>query len=46
VTEHGILSDATVASGVLWDRSTFSVINLANGDSLESTYDMTATAGG
>ncbi len=46
VVEHGILSNATVAVGTLWDRSTFTVINLANGDSLESTYDMTATAGG
>ncbi len=46
VTEHGILSSATVGSGTLWDRTVFSVVNLANGDSLESTYDMTASDGG
>lgn len=46
VTEHGIFSAST--SGVLWDRSKFSAINLvgANGDSLQTTYDMTASAGG
>ncbi len=44
--EHGILSQAAVGGGTLWDRSIFSVINLVNGDSLESTYDMTSTAGG
>ena len=45
ITEHGILSIATTG-GVLWDRSVFSVINLASGDSLASTYDMTASSGG
>lgn len=46
ITEHGILSQAAVAGGVLLDRSVFSAVNLANGDSLESTYDLTLTAGG
>lgn len=46
VTEHGILSQAAVGGGVLWDRSVFSVINLANGDTLSSQYDMTASSGG
>lgn len=45
-TEHGILSQAATGGGTLWDRTVFTVINLADGDSLESTYDMTATAGG
>jgi len=45
ITEHGIFSDPTVASGVLLDRTLFSVINLASGDSLESTYQLTLTAG-
>lgn len=46
VTEHGIFDTATAAAGVLWDRSVFSVINLASGDGIQSTYDMTATSGG
>lgn len=46
ITEHGILSQAATGGGVLLDRSVFSVINLANGDSLQSTYDLTLTAGG
>ena len=45
VTEHGILSQAATGGGVLLDRSVFSVVNLANGDSLQSTYDLTITAG-
>lgn len=45
ITEHGIFSQATVG-GVLFDRSLFSVVNLANGDSLQSTYDATFSAGG
>jgi hypothetical protein len=45
-TEHGIFSVATTGSGVLLDRSLFSVVNLASGDSLQSTYDLTLTAGG
>ena len=45
ITEHGIFSVATSGSGTLLDRSQFSVINLASGDSLQSTYDLTFTAG-
>lgn len=45
ITEHGIFSQATVG-GVLFDRSLFSVVNLASGDSLQSTYDATFNAGG
>lgn len=44
VTEHGIFSAAS--AGVLLDRTVFSVINLANGDSLQSTYSLTVSAGG
>ena len=44
VTEHGIFSAAT--GGVLLDRSLFSVINLASGDSLQTTYDLSLTSGG
>jgi hypothetical protein len=46
ITEHGILDQAAVGGGVLLDRSVFSVINLGSGDSLQSTYDFTCTAGG
>lgn len=46
ITEHGIFSQAATGGGVLLDRSLFSVINLANGDSLQSTYDLTLTSGG
>lgn len=44
-TEHGIFSQAATGGGTLLDRSVFSVVNLANGDSLQSTYDLTLTAG-
>lgn len=46
VTEHGVFSAAS--SGVLWDRTVFSAINLDGtvGDSLQATYDMSASAGG
>lgn len=46
VVEHGILSQAATGGGVLLDRSVFSVINLASGDSLQSTYDLTFNTGG
>lgn len=46
VTEHGILSDVDTGEGTLLDRSIFSVINLASGDSLQSTYDFTVNSGG
>lgn len=45
VTEHGVFSASS--AGTLLDRSVFSAINLngANGDGLQSTYDLTFTAG-
>ena len=46
ITEHGIFSQAATGGGTLLDRSLFSVINLANGDSLQSTYDLTVNSGG
>lgn len=46
ITEHGVLSDADVGQGVLLDRSVFSAVNLVAGqDSLQSTYELTLTAG-
>lgn len=44
VTEHGIFSAAS--SGTLLDRSVFSAINLASGDGITFTYDLTFTSGG
>lgn len=45
-TEHGLFSQAATGGGVLMDRSLFSVINLANGDSIQTTYDFTVSTGG
>lgn len=46
IEEHGIFDQPDNTGGVLLDRSVFSVINLGNGDSLQSTYDLTISAGG
>lgn len=46
VTEHGILSQAATGGGTLWDRSVFSAINVANGDSIQFTYTCTVSSGG
>jgi hypothetical protein len=48
VTEHMILSQAATGGGTGWDRSVFTAINLngANGDGLQTTYDLTASSGG
>lgn len=47
VTEHGIFLAASGATTLL-DRSKFSAVNLdvAAGDTLQSTYELTASAGG
>ena len=46
VREHGIFSgNATSGAGVLLDRTTFSVISLNSGDSLQSTYTLTIVPG-
>jgi len=44
--EHGVFSQAATGGGTLLDRSIFSTVNLANGDSLQATYDLTFSAGG
>lgn len=46
ITEHGLFSTSGTGTGVLWDRSVFSAVNVVSGDSIQFTYDMTATAGG
>lgn len=43
--EHGIFSQAAPGGGVLLDRTVFAAITLANGDSLQTTYSLTLTAG-
>lgn len=43
IQEHGIFSAAT--AGTLLDRSVFSTVTLASGDSLQATYDLTIAAG-
>ncbi|HJU00264.1 MAG TPA: hypothetical protein VJ966_03555 [Actinomycetes bacterium] len=43
-TEHGIFSASS--AGTLLDRSVFSVVNLASGDSLQATYVLTLNSGG
>lgn len=45
ITEHGIFSQAATGGGTLLDRSVFSADNLSSGDSLQTTYDLTLTAG-
>lgn len=45
VSEHGIFNTPTTASGTLLDRSLFTALNLTSGDSLQTTYDLTFTAG-
>ena len=46
ITEQGLLTSATVGSGTLFDRHTFSAINLVSGNTLETTYQGTFAAGG
>lgn len=45
-TEHGIFSQSATGGGTLLDRSVFSVVNLAVGDSLQATYVLTLNSGG
>ena len=46
VIEHGFFNQAATGGGTLWDRSLFSAINVASGDSIQFTYGLTVTAGG
>lgn len=45
-TEHGIFSQAATGGGVMLDRSVFSAVNLASGESLQATYQLTFPSGG
>lgn len=46
ITEHGIFSQAATGGGTMLDRSVFAAVNLASGESLQATYQLTFTAGG
>lgn len=46
VTEHGIFTQAATGGGTLLDRSVFSVVTLNTGDSIQTPYQFTCTAGG
>jgi hypothetical protein len=45
LTEHGIFSQAATGGGVMLDRTLFSAVNLASGESLQATYDFSCVAG-
>jgi len=45
ITEHGIFSQAATSGGTLLDRSVFAGVSLVSGNSLQTTYDFTITAG-
>lgn len=45
ITEHGLFSAATTGTGVLFDRSVFSAINVVSGDSISFAYTVSFTAG-
>lgn len=45
-TEHGIFSQAATGGGVMIDRSLFSAVNLAIGDSIQTDYRLTFASGG
>jgi hypothetical protein len=44
--EHGLFTTSGTGSGTLWDRSVYTIINLANGDSIQCQYTVTFTSGG
>lgn len=41
ITEFCLMSQAATGGGTMWSRVVFSAINLASGDSLQTTYDLT-----
>lgn len=46
VTEHGVFDQAATGGGVMLDRSLFSTVNLASGDSIQTDYRLTFASGG
>lgn len=45
ITEHGLFSAATTGTGVLFDRSVFSAINVVSGDSISFAYTVSFSSG-
>lgn len=41
VTEWCLMTQAATGGGTMWSRVVFAAINLASGDSLQTTYDLT-----
>jgi hypothetical protein len=46
ITEHAVFTQAATGGGTMMDRSLFAAINVASGDSIVATYQLTITAGG
>lgn len=47
IWEHGVFNSSVVSSGSLWDRSLFGAsVGLSSGDSVQTDYRLTITAGG
>lgn len=46
ITEHGLFTQAATGGGTLFDRSVFSAVNVASGDSIQFTYTATFSSGG
>jgi hypothetical protein len=44
--EHAVMSQAATGGGTMLDRTLYSAITLASGDALQSTYELTCSAGG
>lgn len=45
IVEHGLFSQAATGGGTLFDRSIFAAVNLVSADQIQTTYDLTLTAG-
>jgi hypothetical protein len=43
--EHGVFTQAATGGGTLLDRTLYAAITLGSGDTLETTYEITFTAG-
>lgn len=46
VTEHGVFNQSATGGGVLLDRSVFSAVNVASGDSIQFQYTLQINSGG
>ena len=44
VTEHAVFDAST--SGIMFDRSVFGIVTVANGEKIEFTYEFTLSSGG